>query len=299
MADLRPEYLIDQILPRREVHMLAGPSGAGKTTWFLQTFVEQWQERKDVLGYRSFPVPWLYVSGDRSMESCERTLRRIGIPRTKVSIFSCVDTRIFNIGTIIKKALEAPVPPQFFFFEGFISLMQAGGLKNDYKDVSWFLTGLTATCKEQDITIMGSGHSPKAKSDSFYLSPRERILGSAGWGGFLDTVFMIEPLKPGDVESIPQRRLWVLPRNSSDKYIDLQFNTSGRLVEADADINFALWTAFISNVGPGGTFKTEQLLGALTGAMSRATVMRYVEQAVSDGALTRVAQGHYRVNRVV
>jgi hypothetical protein len=295
------EYLIDQILPRREVHLIAGPSGAGKSTWALQTLVEQWQVGKEVLGYKSFPVPWLYVSGDRSMESVERTLRRIGIPRSNINVFSCIDTRVFNIGSIIKKAMTAPVPPRFFFFEGFISLMLASGLKNEYKDVSWFLTGLTATCKEQDITILGSCHAPKMKSDSWYMNPRERILGSAGWGGFCETIIVIEPVtSTGNVaDALPLRRLYVLPRNAAERSIDLVFDTNGRLVESEAELYTALFTAFLGKFAAGATFKAEAAYETLTDAgLSRATVTRYLDKAVADGRLSKVAHGTYAVNRV-
>src|SRR5690242_1448332 len=73
-----PRSLIDRILPVHEVHILGGPSGAGKTRWLFQ-MLQEWKAGNSVLGYASNPVPYAYVSTDRSRESVKRTCEDLGI----------------------------------------------------------------------------------------------------------------------------------------------------------------------------------------------------------------------------
>src|SRR5215831_11507548 len=79
MADdnsARAPFVVDQIFPAREVHLIAGPSGAGKTTFMFQ-LIDSWLGGGSVLGRKAHILPMCYVSCDRSRESVERTLDRI------------------------------------------------------------------------------------------------------------------------------------------------------------------------------------------------------------------------------
>src|SRR4051794_13985196 len=57
------EHVIDGLMPVREVHLLGGPSGAGKTTW-LMDFLEKWQKEEDIFGHKSHPAAFVYIAGD-------------------------------------------------------------------------------------------------------------------------------------------------------------------------------------------------------------------------------------------
>ena len=73
------EFLIDGILPANEVHLLGVSSGSGKTTFTFQVFLAQWQKGEPLFGHQSNPVPYVYVSLDRSRSSVTRTLERLGL----------------------------------------------------------------------------------------------------------------------------------------------------------------------------------------------------------------------------
>src|SRR5215471_18211680 len=87
-ADAAFEYLIlpepgeseqEGLFPMHEVSIIAGPSGAGKTTWALQ-FLHAWQKGEKFFRRPSCPKPFTYLSFDRSGNGLRRTLKRLGIP---------------------------------------------------------------------------------------------------------------------------------------------------------------------------------------------------------------------------
>src|SRR4051812_25576556 len=71
------EYLVDKLLPKYQLHLIGGPSGAGKTTWLFQQ-IEEWRNGRDVLGHKSNPEPFVYVACDRSIDNLEQTRLRTG-----------------------------------------------------------------------------------------------------------------------------------------------------------------------------------------------------------------------------
>lgn len=72
-----PEFLIDEIMPANEVHLICGASGSGKTTWTFQEFLAEWQAGRSVSGHASHPVPYVYIALDRTRASVTRTLERL------------------------------------------------------------------------------------------------------------------------------------------------------------------------------------------------------------------------------
>src|SRR5437868_2371834 len=142
-----PEYLVDQILPHQEVHLIGGPSGSGKSTWALQTLVTEWQRGLDVLGHRSHPVPWVYVSGDRSYDSVLRTLARLHIKPDHLRTYSAVDHQVFDLAVVLRECRKLDPTPQLILCEGIASLMPKDASPNGYRDVAEYLTTLTAICK--------------------------------------------------------------------------------------------------------------------------------------------------------
>src|SRR5260221_9687737 len=70
--------LIEEVLPTRRVHLLGGVSDAGKTRWVIPAMLD-WEDRKEVLGRASHPVPWAYVIGDRTHQEAKDTMHTMGI----------------------------------------------------------------------------------------------------------------------------------------------------------------------------------------------------------------------------
>jgi hypothetical protein len=287
------DFLIDQILPAREVHIIAGPSGSGKTTWAFQTLLD-WQKGKDVLGYKSFPVPWAYISSDRSLDSVHATLKRLKIPLEAFRMASAVDSGLHDMRDILKAMSVVTPRPQFLYIDGMLNLLPPKVHPNDNRAVSGWLADQTRMCKKEDMTLLGSLHSPKMKTDDWYANPRQRISGGASWAGFADTVILVEPVAPDDPSQMHHRRLLVLPRNCKEIIKNLAFNDEGRLVEVEEVLNDDIFYAFLLTIKPGASFHVERIMSVFSGTISSKTVQRMLEERIQAGEIERVSKGIYR-----
>jgi hypothetical protein len=214
------EYLVDQILPRREVHLLAGPSGAGKSRWLFDTILN-WQAGNPILGKKSYPCPWVYVSADRSHESVLRTLSGMGIPSDLVPLVRAWDGNM-GIGEIFDK-IEAS--------EAGLAIIEAYGTFVEQptgKCVKDLLQRSRRFMAKTGCTILGVVESPKMKPQERYENPRQRVSGAAAWAHFSETIFLIEPANP-KTPADPYRQLSVCPRNGPGMVFDLCFGEDGKL----------------------------------------------------------------------
>lgn len=214
-------YLVDTLFPSREVHLIAGPSGSGKTRWLFDTLLE-WELGADVLGYRSYPVPWCYIASDRSLESVQRTMLDMGLTG-RFPIIPAWDehwswTRLYDH---MQKD-----PAKLFIVESFATFNDGPGRGKDVKE---FLQRNSDFCRRFDKTIFGVMESPKLKPFERYTNPRQRVSGVAAWAHFAETIVLVEPNELAGAEK-PNRVLTVAPRNGKMIVKDLVFNQDGHLI---------------------------------------------------------------------
>lgn len=217
-----PEYLIDVIMPAREIHLLGGSSGAGKSRWLFHS-LRQWQAGNPVLGHASHPVPWIYVASDRSLLSVERTLRSMGVDPQEIPVVPAWDKRM-SLSAILDAIQESKA--KLAVIESFGSFVEPP--YNSWS-VKAFLSTIYKVVRQLGITVWGVVESPKMKPYERYENPRQRISGSASWGHFTETIFLVEPANlenPTD----PGRILTVCPRNGAAIELTGSFDSSGVLV---------------------------------------------------------------------
>lgn len=179
----------------RQIHLLGGPSGAGKTTWLLQTLVERFQLGLPVLGYPTHPVPWVYVASDRSLEGVHGRLTDIGINPKGVNIIPAWDKGLtFNQ---ISAEIDAS-GAKLAVIESFGSFVETPGGPWQVKS---FLQSTHRWIHPRDLTIIGVVESPKMKPHEKYEIARQRVSGVAAWGHFSETIFLLEFAEPKDATS--------------------------------------------------------------------------------------------------
>lgn len=219
-----PEFLIEGILPANEVHLLGGSSGSGKTTFAFQVFLAQWQKSEDFLGHKSHPVPYVYVSLDRSRSSVARTLQRLGLTDeiTRIVCQEEVPEEALTIEPVLKEAIKTFPDSKLVIIEGFQLL--AGEKGNGYTSVGRVLKKAARLCSKYHLTIMGICHSPKMKIDEGFQHPREMIMGSVSWGAYSDTIIT---LNLDEMTAIITVHL--MPRNGPSEKHELRFGENGKL----------------------------------------------------------------------
>jgi hypothetical protein len=216
-----PLYLIDEILPSKEVHLMAGPTGAGKTRWLFDALL-RWQRGLPILGLRSHPVPWVYVASDRSMDGVNRTFDTMGIDRNSFEILPAWDEHM-SFSTIM--GAVADLGAKFAVIEGFGQFVEAPAHTHQVRS---FLQSTCTILKTDGCTILGVVECPKMKPRDSYANPRQRVSGAAAWGHHSETIFLVEPSFP-DKPQDPNRTLTVCSRNYAGMVVPYRFSRGGRL----------------------------------------------------------------------
>lgn len=228
------QYLIDRVMPKRQIHLIGGASGAGKTTIAFQ-ILNDFQAGKDVFGYKTFPEPVIYVASDRDDEETLRTLDRMHIKPD----FPCIGmsdrpewtARAKREGkaeyiVVLEELRKAWPNHKAIVWDGF-SFMVAGD-QNKNSDVSQFLRHIHSYIKANDITIIGIVNAPKMKEDGRYSIPRQRISGAAAWQHVSNCILLVEQVSPEDPHDTT-RNVWVCPRNQHDQCFKMEFTDQGLL----------------------------------------------------------------------
>jgi len=199
------EYLIDQILPRHETSLLAGPSGAGKTRFLLPAMVKSWEKGLPVLGFKSHPVPWVYVASDRSEESVKRTLETMSIDPESFPIIPAWD-KAMTIPQILDEVDR--LKARFAIIESFGSFCEG----RHPTAVKHFLQSYDRMARTIDLTTLGMMEAPKQTPSERYENPRQRVSGFASWAHFTETIMLVEFADPKDVSN-DERVFTACPRN--------------------------------------------------------------------------------------
>jgi RecA-family ATPase len=292
---MNSEYLVDDILPCREVHLLAGSSGSGKTTWLFQTIAD-WQDGRPILGHNSHPVPYAYVSIDRSFPSVARTLQRLGLDN-KITRLVCREDlpKDLSVESVISAAHTKFPDSKLYFIEGFLMLvgskagMGEGG--NSYLSVASLLSSTTAICARLGITILGVCHSPKLKEGEKFRHARESVLGSAAWGGFSDTTITMDLDEKKNVIT-----MLIMPRNAPKEEYRWRFGTNGVLKlykpfgKGKEEVQLYIYGLEAGTI----VSKSDIVEVGEIADVSLRTVETTIAEAIDDGFLETVGRGVYR-----
>jgi RecA-family ATPase len=288
-------WAIETILPTREVHLIGGPSGVGKSTWIFQMLAD-WKEGKPIFGLKSNPGNFIYVSCDRSDQSVGMTMDRV---ESKFPCFSVVNRKMVgkSYRDILNAALAGNKDVKLIIMDGMTSLCP-GGKINDYQVVSIFLNSLTMFCIENNVAILGSVHTTKTKEGERILNPRQKVVGSTAWAAYSDTIFIMEPADSTDESS--KRVLEIMPRNSKHIRKMLQFTDAGRLEEVDTDAPVQAGGDFLLEMFVDNLPFNEDIPAKLFVDAAKAnnvpirTQERGLAKLVEAGKLTHPGKGIYR-----
>jgi hypothetical protein len=301
-ADTDPafDYLVDAasdeqegLFPSGEVSLIAGPSGAGKTTWLLQ-FILSLKRGERFFGRETNPKPYVFLCYDRSIDGLKRTCRRMRISLKDLNPLRPTDEEAkLSLVQLLEEAVKKPKfkDTKVFFIEG-LDMLVPQGKTGDLTTVSKFLDSLQRLASRHALTIIGSVGSPKTKPNEKYQSPRDRIFGSVGWGRKVETIIYLEQ-DTNQPDSL--RQLWILPRNGKEEKHVFRWER-GRLIETDtqgrvtAEQRVVRWME--ANIRPGEEFQLKQVASALN--CSDSTAQSALDKLVKEERVEKPRRGHYR-----
>lgn len=183
----------------------------------------EWRRGKDVLGHRSYPVPWVYVVMDRPYTSVEATLLSLDIDPLMVNIIPAMDLGYKSISQVIDHAQS--LFAKLLVIEMFSYLLPGHETREGVRD---FMGAVQRALADTGMTIIGTMESPKMKPKDIYKNPRQRISGPASWGHCGETIILIEP-DPRQAEDSPNRVISIHTRNGKPEIFPASFKKDGKL----------------------------------------------------------------------
>jgi hypothetical protein len=292
-------YLIKEIMQKRQLSLMAGPSGVGKTTFLIQ-MLKDWQQGKKLFDlYESYPANFLYVSNDRTGENLDVTKYRLGVDFPSLVMMDMARPPDKIEGVIrIARALDPKV--ELIILDTILDFFK--GNINDYQDVKDFLQQTTKLCGKNKVTILGIGHSPKLKEGESYPDPRNKLLGSSAWPAFVDTIFVFDAVGEGLDDR--KYRVRLLPRNSGEKEFWFVKDEKGLFVPTIPEkekelarketLKMFMMDRFLDSKEVGREWETKEAMawGEKKG-LSAKTIQRWLEQIVMDRRAEKNARGVY------
>lgn len=289
MSNSSPEFLIEGILPAGEAHLIGGASGSGKTTWIFQNFLAEWQQGNQVFEHDSHPVPYVYVSLDRSRSSVTRTLQRLKL-LDKIIRVICLDEmpeECLDLDNVLKFALKKYPDSKLIIIEGFA--LMSGEKTNGYTAVGKLMRKAARLCAKQKITIIGVCHAPKLKADEQFQHSRELLLGSVAWAAYSDTIVVLNMDEQTKIITVK-----VMPRNAAIEEHGMQFGLGGRLETAIKGSKLDFLSKRLQKLPPGRPItRNEVVQWAEKYHIHFRTAENAISVNVKNGILTSLERGLY------
>lgn len=296
------EYIIEDLMPSNQVHLLGGPSGAGKTTLAFQMLDALRRGEGNFLGRKILrPMKIAYISADRASNSVEETLDRVQVD---FPIFSIVDKALEGKSLIddVFPMLTATYGyrPDFIYVDGFTGLCPDGTVNNYLAVASWLAT-LQRYCQAKKITLVGACHTSKIREGEEIRNVRQKVLGTVAWAGYSETIILIEPPENAKVED-SKKAVYLLPRNKPEEKIFV-FMEDGKYVLHESMATESTAGDFIlETILPEATLTPSRAIDhkslwaiAERKGVNRRTFDRYLANLVSRGKLRRTGKGVYVV----
>ena len=222
------------MFPLGDVSLIGGPSGAGKTTWFLPV-LEDIRQGKPVLGRPTNAMDYRVLMHDRSLGAFFRTSRRLRLSEdAQDRVYRLTNSEqkmpaADFLGMYMERMRADGEEVRIIFIEG-LDMWTAGDVAK-MADVSVFLEGLQRVAERYGVAVVGSVGNPKAKRGEEYQLQRDKLFGSVAWGRKTETIVGVQYADKEDDKS-KVRVITVLPRNGQNEIYYVDFK-NGRLVDIE------------------------------------------------------------------
>lgn len=297
--------LIDGLLPKNEVSILAGASGAGKTT-LLMYVIKCLQTNEPVFGHKvEKNLKVGYIAADRTWEAYKRLADTTGVDLNQMHVRALIDddnidTENFerNPQSLMYKLLKEmhDLNVHLVIVDPLVVFM--GCDTRMYHVNAARLIQLNRFCRKHDLTILGTHHATKARSDFTFKRPQDRINGSGALLGFTSTQLF---LAAADETGNEYTEWHIISHHAPAKVIQLKRGENGLFVQADPEMDFTdkaeqAAGAIISMLPPDGTPMQKKQIFERTKLLNPRTVDEQLKVLIYQGVVAKHETGWYGIN---
>lgn len=192
--------VVEGYLALGQVHMLAGSSGAGKTS-FVAFMLKRILEGQPLFGHKTHRPPFIgYMAGDRTLEDALGCFEAAGVDCSKISLYGLIDDEsegvdadIALIGTekgrfnLFWRVLlhwfgERNAPPgSLLIVDGLVAMLGIDTSSRSLgKEIVRSFVEFCKLCRRKQWTVIliHQGVKQRADSGTRYRRPQDRISGS-------------------------------------------------------------------------------------------------------------------------
>lgn len=293
--------IIDDILPAQEVSILAGASGAGKTTLIMQ-MLSALQANTPVWGHaaqRNLRIG--YIAADRSWRSYQKTAALSSFDLEYIQVRTLVDDAALNLKDFerspideLERIIGTMLPMDLIVVDPLVVFL--GVDTNKYHLNAARLIRLNKLCLANRVTLLGTHHATKARSDYSFKRAQDRISGTSALLGFTSTqLFLASPQETGREDNYYE---WhIISHHAAPKILLLTrengvFEHVGEESTAPQPLADRLLSLFFKQEAP---LSRHDIQASLQSYASRATIDRLLSRSVDSKLLIRDSYGSYGI----
>lgn len=293
--------VVDFTIPRRQISILAGASGAGKTTFIMQALAHWSRGEIFDAGFTFDATRIAYLVADRTCSEVRERAARLGIGDDKLEIYGIQDDLEFNLDLLKQphKALDVALAkftkPFDLLVIDPIALFVEGNFI-DFHQVALSLMRLGRVAIKRDCTILATHHTTKMHSDWGFKRPQDRISGSGAFQGFSGTqMVLIQGLEDEKLYDT----LWVIPHMGGRHEINIVRDETGEFEifqKVDAEkMAFEEFRALILNQkGSGEEILTKEFFEFIDSrGLTRPITTKWAGDLIREGLVIKTGRGLY------
>jgi len=282
---------VSHVLPRGQIHILSGSSGSGKTT-LIQQILSNREDENMPFTLQGKGVAMAIM--DRSAEAVEERNKKLGV--TDIELYSLVGDKEFNIGLVghPHQLLQWVIsrfnnPFEILILDPLMLLLEG---VMEYTEVARSLIRLGHKAAIENITILGTHHTTKARIESGFKRPHDRVLGSGAFLGYSDTQLT---LIDGPEQDKEYQSVYVKSHTSAPAVYHFKWTNTGELVCYDPLMDAETGGDGDYNSETKAQMLTTKQLNLLFGGLgySRAKGYRIIDKLIEERRLHKLERGKY------
>ena len=294
-------YIVDQILPTNQIHLIFGPESTDKTVLLLQ-ILRDWLRRDKIFDRESYPTRYCWVSCEQNTSAVQSHMHALGINPSTTFHYSLLevdrpsaDHCNLNIDTAVLMAQRQSQSQSHLvlFIDGLHALCEGRIICT--RDVTKFLDRVHYLMRRYHLTILATVASPKTRPEDSTTPPGERFLGSGSWASMSRTKILIEPIDPMDPMHAG-RKVIIMPPNNKAQILRYERHEDGLILMAQGDTPQCPLDDWLDMQPSDQLVSTINIQTAgQTLELSRATIYRWIDQKLESNRLDRVSKGLYKI----